>query len=373
MGLQRFDQIAQVNAARWDRAAGGRPFSSHAWLAYGERIHAADRPVYTLVGGKDGRETGSLAWVRRREQLPVSSSLIRALLDRYLVDRPLVTCQTAVAGLSGLFSGETTAHSGIAQHAESLKQVLEEAGGSFLIVPFLDPATAADPAWGKGFLSVSLPPNTFLPVEWTTFNGYVRDMRRSVRKDYRRHRNQALRLQLRTRIDIRPPDPETVRRLVRAVERKHRSAPLPFLDALVKERPVPGGRWIIVEKGGDSEGETAGEIVGCGCLARDRRWVNLTALGLADNSPNVYFELMFGALAHAIESGAAGVFGGGGAYPFKERLGYSRTTNNRVLFYARSPRLRRLGAWLARREALEPAEMRLALPSIPTLRSGTPG
>jgi len=354
MSLERFDRIAQINAARWDRAVQRRAFAGHAWLAYGERVHQADRPVYHLAAGRDGRETGCVCWIRRREQLPVSSGWIRRFLDRFLSRNPLVTCQTAVAGLSGLFIGDAHGdlRSGLSGIVPALKEVLAEARGSFLIVPYLDPGTAAHPAWGDGFLSVAMPPNTYLPVMAPDFEAFIAGLRRNVRKDYRRHRNQALRLQLRTRISLRPPDREVVIRLVRAVERKHRSAPLPFLEALVAERPVPGGKWIVVERLADRKDEASGETVGCGLILRERGRLCLTALGLADNAPNVYFELMYRAIRNAVETRAEGIFGGGGAYRFKEKLGYRPTEDNRVLFYARNPRLRRLGAWLAGQEAV---------------------
>lgn len=274
-----------------------------------------------------------------------------------MVRRPLVTCQTAVAGLSGLFAGPEPGHpgSGLGGLAAGMIDVLEEARGSFLIVPYLAPLTAASPAWGAGFLSVSMPPNTYLPIRWSTFPEYLAGLPQGVRKDYRRKRNQAIRLGLGTQIRLEPPQPGRARDLIRSVERKHRAAPLPHLDALIAARPVPGGKWIVVER----EGET----VGCGLILRDRRWLVLTALGIADDSPNVYFELLFGAIAHAIESGAAGVFGGGGAYDFKRRLGFQPTEETRVLFYARNPRLRRLGAWLAERET-QPAGRMLRLETL---------
>jgi predicted N-acyltransferase len=297
-----------------------------------------------------------VCWIRRREQLPVSSRLIRILLGRYLAENPLVTCQTALAGISGLFlaGSPSDRRRTLSRFSTELRSVLDEAGGSFLILPFLHPNIASDPAWGAGFISVAMPPNMVLDARWGSFDAFAASLRRSARKDDRRHRNRAIRLGLRSRLETTPPDIETVRRLVRAQERKHRSARLPFLDDLVRERPVPGGRWILVDRTERGPVGTAGETVGCGFIARDRRWLNLTALGLADNAPNVYFELMYGAIAHAIETRAAGIVGGGGAYDFKERLGYRRTPNNRVLFFSRSPRLRRLGAWLARQESLDP-------------------
>ncbi|HUF38197.1 MAG TPA: GNAT family N-acetyltransferase [Anaerolineales bacterium] len=341
MPLQRFERIAEINAARWDRVVSYRPFAGHAWLAYGERVHAADRPVYLLASAPDGIETGCICWVRRREQLPVSSGLIRAMIDRYLVDRPLITCQTAVVGQTGLFTHHSTSGR-IARLAAGMKQILEESGGSFLIVPYLSPATAEEPDWGEGFLTAVMPQGTYLQVAWPDFPSYLVGRGRSMRKDYRRHRNRVVQLRLQTRIDNRPPEPDRIRRLVRSVESRHGSAPLPHLDRLARERSVPGGKWIIVER--------EGEVVGCGLMVRDRDRIALTCLGLAEGAQNVYFELMYGAIEHAIDSGAVGVFGGGGAYDFKERLGYRRTVENRVLFFARSPRLRRLGAWLAGQE-----------------------
>jgi predicted N-acyltransferase len=344
MKPRRFDRIARINAARWDRAVSGVPFSSHAWLSYGERIHAADRPVYQITDREGLHEMACVCWVRRREQLPISAGIIRSLLERFLIRRPLVTCQTAVAGLSGLFTGSEPGYSGsgLSGLAAGMIDVLEEARGSFLIVPYLDLRTASNPGWGAGFLSVVMSPSTVLSIRWSTFTEYLAGLQQSVRKDYRRKRNQAKRLGLRTHLRLEPPEPGRAHALIRSVERKHRAAPLPHLDALITARPVPGGKWIVVER----EGET----VGCGLILRDRRWLVLTALGIADDSPNVYFELMFEAIAHAIESGAAGVFGGGGAYDFKRRLGFLPTEETRVLFYARNPRLRRLGAWLAARE-----------------------
>jgi predicted N-acyltransferase len=84
-------------------------------------------------------------------------------------------------------------------------------------------------------------------------------------------------------------------------------------------------------------------LVGCGLLLRDNKVQFATALGLAEDIPNVYFLLIYATLQIAFEEKVRRIHLGSGAYDVKRRLGFEMQDNNAVLFYTPNPALKLLG------------------------------
>ena len=222
-------------------------------------------------------------------------------------------------------------------------EILRRNNGSFLLFPYLTKQSAYHDSWGNETFAAVLPPGTYLPIRWTSFEAYLAGRKTSVRKDYRLHVNRAGRQGLLTRVGPRLPDHAMALRLIRNVEKRHRAAPNPYLESMINAAPLVDGKWLIVE--------LDGKMVGCGLILQDGGEMILTLLGLDLGVQQVYFSLMYGAIRYAIENGLSGLHGGGGAYYFKSRLGYRLVENNYIRVYAPDGGMRRLGRYLAEKEA----------------------
>ena len=345
--IDRFERIGDLDRDAWERAVGRRPFLSPRWLAWAEGIQDDARSAY-VVAHSHGAAGGMLCSIRSREQLPISHPLLLALVERYLQKRPLILCQAPLVGLSAL--SDPVPNALMARLLEAARELVTEAKASFLIFPYLSELQTNNRVWDPGFSRVRMPPNYYLPIRWASFDGYIASRRRSVRKDYRLHANRKRRLGLETSVCSELPNPARALELIRRHERRHGAAPHPWAERLVQEPMQEQGRWLLVKQGE--------RLLGCGLALSDRRRLSLTLLGLDPAVPQVYFSLMYGAVKFAIENGAEGIYGGGGAEQFKARLGYAPLNANYVRVYAANPYLSRLGRWLAAQEtALEPGRL----------------
>lgn len=347
MGSEWYSDIQSLGVARWEALSKGKRFASYSWMAFGERVYADSPHGYTVLEGG----SAAVSSLRSTEPLPVRTRVLRLLAAAWVARRPLVLCQMPVAGETGLLLGEEIPQreAALREVVAELKARLAEWRGSFLVFPYMPRTIAHSPAWGEEFVRVSLPPGTFLPIVWRDFEEYLFSRRNSVRKDYRLHTNRAARLGLITRISDQLPDLQSGLRLIRSVEQHHRSAHNPVVPRMIDAAPAVGGRWLLVEQDG--------RLVGCGLVLPDRGELLLTLLGLDRSIPQVYFALMYGAIQHAIDSGAAVLHGGGGAYHFKQRLGYRPAENVHIRVFANHPLLRWFGGLLARQEASRAATL----------------
>ena len=344
MNIESFRSIRAMGVKRWRAVDGQRPFTSFRWMAFGEQVYPNDTPVYHFMEAADGRSMAAVGFIRKNEPLPIAGPLIRSLVSLYLRRRPLLTCQVPAAGASGLLMDTSGAGRSeqIRLITEQMKTSLEDHNGSFLIFPYLSRDFARHAGWEKAFFTVTLPPGTVLPIRWHDFEEYIFSRKNSVRKDYRLHANRAERLGICTHIRSDLPDPAKAVQLIRHVEKRHRAAPNPAVRPMMEAAGTIGGRWLIVEQDG--------RMAGCGLLLEDRGALILTLLGLEPNAQQVYFALMYGAIRYAIENGIHTLYGGGGAYYFKSRLGHQLLENNYIKVYPAGRWLHELGARLADRE-----------------------
>jgi predicted N-acyltransferase len=87
--------------------------------------------------------------------------------------------------------------------------------------------------------------------------------------------------------------------------------------------------------------------VACGLLLGDDSARILTCLGLDYDIKYVYFQMVYSAIRCAIEAGVKVLRGGGGAYDFKERLGFEPVNNTQIAVASSNAALVRLIGRLA--------------------------
>ena len=88
-------------------------------------------------------------------------------------------------------------------------------------------------------------------------------------------------------------------------------------------------------------------LVGCGLAFMDQGAHMTTAFGMADDVPNVYFQLIYASLKDAFERRATALHWGSGAYETKRRLGFELEENSLVVLHGNG----RLPGLLARTAA----------------------
>ena len=89
-------------------------------------------------------------------------------------------------------------------------------------------------------------------------------------------------------------------------------------------------------------------LLGCGLLLGDGNARVLALLGLDYSVQYVYFQLLYAAVRSVIEEGMPVLYGGGGAYDLKQRLGFELEHNNHTVFAGRGWLLQSLGRLLTR-------------------------
>ncbi len=347
--VQVVSSIDEVDPAAWGELVDGQPWTGRRWHRFGEAVLDDERSAYLLLwdGGKlVGRAT---FWLRRKESLPITSRVARALTERLLWRRPLFLCQSPLASASGLTLPSEGRSKALAILIQAAQEQARKKGASFVAAPYLGRDETAWAGWPESFAAVRVPdPGMQLRIRWSDFDEYVAGLPKSVRKDYRRHRNRAAdegicitRRQITTDRPIVLVDEALA--LIRNVERAHNSAPNPRARAVLENAARVESTWLEARRGE--------RLVGCGLVLGEGPVRALGLLGLDYGVRYVYFQLLYAAIRSAIEEGVEVLRGGGGAYDIKGRLGFELEGNNHVMVAGNGPLFQTMGRWLARAEA----------------------
>lgn len=340
--------VEEIGRETWDYLAGGRPFSGYRWYRYGETVLADNEPLYVVLSQHGEPLARATFWLRRQEALPLSSKVIRQALNTLIRWRPLLVCQAPIAYASGLILPQTgvrdTALETIVQVAQSHAH---KRRASFLLWTYVEPDTQCA-GWPGDVIRLQMAePLTRLAISWSDLESYLRQLPRSVRKDYRRHCRLAgeqgitvsgYRLSEHASLDTGTLD-EAVR-LIGNVETHHRSAHNPWARATLEHAGMVDAVWLKAEMGN--------RLVGCGLLLGDSGHWMMTLLGLDYTVRYAYFQLVYAAIRYATEQGARVLWGGTGAYELKGRLGFEMQPAHYAVFAAGEKWLQSLGRRLAR-------------------------
>jgi len=344
--------IAEIGQEAWDRLSGDHIFASYRWYRFGEAVLASDTPpTYVVLSWKGEPVARGTFWLSGQEFIPLPPGALRRLVEALVRRWPLMMCRSPLANAAGLILPESDLHDAALR---TLAQVaLEEARrcrASFLIFGHLEGRQAHDAAWPEGFVPVTLPdPGTRLVVTWPDFESYLASLSKSVRKDYRRHRNRAADLGVVvTHRRVTSPLDEGVldeaMTLIHNVENHHRLPHYKWARAILQNAHLVDAAWLTAEIGE--------RLVGCGLLLGDRGTWCLASLGLDYEFNYVYFQLLYQAIRCAIEEQDIHVLRGGSeVYEMKQRLGFQLEDSHHLIFAGAGALPRALGQWLAGRIA----------------------
>jgi predicted N-acyltransferase len=339
--VQIAHSVTEIGQETWDRLSPAQPFTSYRWYRFGETVLTDDIPIYIILSL--GGETVARAtfWVKRQEPLPVKSKALRHLLEAILRRWPLMICRAPLSSSSGLILPDPPLRDAAMRIiAEVAQELGRQNKASFLLFDYLERRETDWDGWPEIFMPTAVPdPGTYLVIAWPDFESYLKHRPKSVRKDYRRHRNRAADLG----VVVTPHETVTAideaMVLIRNVERRYNSPPNPWARPMLENAPLVDAAWLTAE--------VEGRLVGCGLLLGEGDTRFLRLLGLDYNVRYIYFQLVYAAIRCAIEEGIRILRGGSGGYEMKRRLGFQLERDNYVVFTGRGPLLQRLGRWMA--------------------------
>lgn len=339
--IQVARSVEEIGREAWEHLGGELAFASYRWYRFGEKVLTFDTPVYIVLSQGGEPVARATFWLKRREPLPISSYIVRSLMQAVLQRWPLMMCQTSLTSASGLVLPDSPLRdAALTTIAQVAQESAKQNRASFLFFSYLEHDETKWAGWPAALRAVMVPdPGTRLLITWPDFEGYLQHLSKSARKDYRRHCNRAadLGIEVKTHKAVTNLDEAMV--LIRNVERHHGTPPNPWARTVLENVNMVDFTWLTAEMDD--------RLVGCGLLLGDRDTRFLALLGLDYSVQYAYFQLVYAAIRCAIEQGVHVLRGGGGAYELKRRLGFQMESNNHGVFAGTGSWFDRVGSWVA--------------------------
>lgn len=295
------------------------------------------QPFYCLIEQQGQWVARAVFWRVPEEPLPLPGrlhKLIKPFFRRY----PLLVCRSPLANLSGLTLPQGNLRQPAREmFAQKAFELLGQTQSSFAIFDFLPCEELC--GWPGRFRATTVSdPGTVMLLRWKSFDAYLDSAGKKDRQHYKRSLRQAEKLGITVERFSRVEDVPAAMALIRGLERRHRAAPNPWVEAMLRNLSLVDGVFLSAKIGS--------RLVGCGLVLEDRGAQMTTALGLADDVPYVYFALVYESLKLAFERGARLLRWGSGAYEVKKKLGFELEETNHALVGARNPALQGLIRWM---------------------------
>jgi len=317
--LQIAHSVTEIGAEAWDSLSEGRPFSSYRWYVFGESVLVNCPPTYLVF--RDGKTPVARAafWLKRQEWLPIASKSVRAWAERLLEQRPLFVCETPLACMPGLILPELTGRTAILQKiAQTAHELAKQSRTLCALFSYIKREEATHTDWPKNYAAISYSDaETSLQISWTDYESYIKHLAKSTRRNIRLHCKEADEMGITIKVDSSTTALDEAVTLVQNVETHHRVGHRPWTRAMLQNAHLVDSRWISAWIGD--------RLVGCCSLLSDGTAQTATLLGLDYELSQwiyVYYQLIYAVVRCAIESGCRELYGGGGAYELKRRLGF---------------------------------------------------
>jgi predicted N-acyltransferase len=327
--LEISHQISDINPTEWDRLSGERPFQSHRWYQYGERVMSDCKPTYILLYQQDELVGRASLWLVRNEPLPLSPGITRKIVQSLLYRWPLLICRSPLSFLSGLvLKHDKDPDKMVTLISEKALLVAKQQNASILLFDYLTKENIAH--WADSFLTMSVPdPGTIMENHWESMNDYLASGNSKNRKNYKQVIREAENLGIRITRHIHIENIKEALENIHNVELAHGTLQNPWAQNMLENMEMINGVFLaatIDEK-----------LVGCGLLLEDNNTQITSLLGLAENTSYVYFMLLYESLSVAFEHRVRLLRWGSGAYDIKRRLGFELEANNNTAFITTNP------------------------------------
>lgn len=212
--------VTEIGQSEWNALSGDRPFQSYRWYTYGERCMAECPPFYIILTLDNQAVARGAFWLVRDEPMPINPPL-RTLVQAAFRRWPLLICRSPLAGLSGLILPDPPLRDkALGVIAQKALEELRRLGGSFLIFDYLKPDQAAWPGWPRGSSAMAISdPNTWMAVEWESFEAYLSAGNKKDRQHYKRSLREAEKLGIQVTRHASVPDVDAALTLIHNVEK----------------------------------------------------------------------------------------------------------------------------------------------------------
>jgi predicted N-acyltransferase len=332
--VRSFQRISDIDPIDWDKLSGERPFQSHRWYQYGERVMADCIPTYLLAYKNGILSARASLWLIRNEPLPEMPFLARQALTALLKRYPLLVCKSPLVFTGGIIvtdhEDQTELGSALSNAALSIAR---QQGASFLLFDYLTQVDAQN--LFHSFKAMTLPnPGTIMENKWRSLDDYLAAGDKKDRQHYKRVMRESEKLGIKITRHTRVERIDDALSLIRSVERTHGALPNPWARAMLEQMEMVNGIFLT--------GTINDQLVGCGLLLEDNLAQTTSLLGLAEKIPYVYFMLVYESLRVAFEHNLRLLRWGSGAYDVKQRLGFSFEDNSSFAFTAANPNIQNL-------------------------------
>jgi hypothetical protein len=335
--IQIAHSVTELGEEAWDALSGGRPLSSFRWYHFGETIWAEFPPTYLILSAGGTPVARGAFWLKRREWWPITSWLVRSGAERFLNRWPLFSCETPLVSLPGLILPEgPTRLAALETITRSAQELGKRERASFTLFGYVDRQEAYLEGWPKAYSPIFYPDEeTSLDISWPDFDNYLAHLAKSTRRNYRLHGKKAEEMGVAVTTHPRILDMDRALALIYNVDTFHGVGHRPWTRAVLENGGLVDSTWIAAHIGD--------RLVGCCSVFGDGGVLTATLLGLDYSLSEyiyVYYQIMYAAVRCAIESRARVLYGGGGAYELKRRLGLKKLPDNYMMVAPSMPWLK---------------------------------
>lgn len=329
--------ISDFDPNEWDGLSGERPFQSYSWYQYGEQVMSDCLPTYILLYHEDKLIARASLWLIRNEPLPLPPGVMRRIAQYVLNRWPLLICRSPLSSLSGLIlSDKEDKKKMLLVISETAFSIAKKQNASLLLFDFLSKAESYD--WPHPFAVTSIPdPGTVMESQWGNMDEYLASGNKKNRNNYNRVAREAEKLGIKITRHTHFEQINDALNLIHNVEQKHGGLPNPWARAMIEHMTMVNGIFLTAA--------LEEKIVGCGIVLEDNKTQTITLLGLAENTPFVYFMILYETLKIAFEHKVGLLRWGSGAYDVKQRLGFSLEDNDTIAIAAINPFFQKALQW----------------------------
>ncbi|HUF40189.1 MAG TPA: GNAT family N-acetyltransferase [Anaerolineales bacterium] len=322
--IRIYHRIAEIDEHRWDALTAARPFTSHRWLRFCERVQDRDEPFYLVLTQGETDTAAAVFWLRSRITVPDLPGWAARALERLIARRPLLICEIPIADASGLILPEDSPAREKALEAlmERALRIASERKAAFLVCGYLPAEQAGAAGWPGVFRQLKLYPGTVLNLTGVAdHDGFLSGLSKKQRKNLRRNRASA---EAAGAVVTRETsfDPEFALELAENTARKHGGRLPANLGAGFTHLEKVHAHWLVARVGE--------RVVGFDLLVGDRGTWLIKAAGSTYELDGQYFLLTEEDIRLAIDLGADHLLGGTHLYKAKHRLGFETQDNGYV-------------------------------------------
>lgn len=325
--------IHEIDAGRWNQLSAGKPFQSHQWYVFGEKVMSDCLPIYLLAYDGDDLIARASLWLMRNEPVPKMFGQLRGVAAKLFRHWPLLICRSPLSYTTGLvFADDEKRSDVLAEFAEAALTVAQERRASFIIFDYLKKASSLD--WPNHFSAITDSDSGMsMQNEWLCMDDYLASKHKKDRQHYKRVLRESEKLGIKINHHPRAENVDDALRLIRNVEQEHGALPNPWARQMLEHMQMVNGSFLTAK--------IHDQLVGCGLIFEDSQAQMTSILGLAKGIPYVYFMLLYKTLKMAFEHKVHVLRWGSGAYDVKQRLGFSAEDNSSLVFTAVNPYLQK--------------------------------